>query len=185
MRFRRRFDSRGVVLSIKACLQLAYPVPARGYGVVWILFEIPLKPALVEVRMIEGYKAWLLPPETPNKCQLRNDDVGDEAELRLLRKIKAFLGFSLCVCECLSAGDQVGDQMIAAKGCVGEVTGSQCDVKSAPHERLPRAHMFCPRNNQISEGHVDTRLGMARRLPLYQAKAEFSEPKARWVIAEE
>src|SRR5579871_2639926 len=80
MRFQRSINSRGIVLSIKARLQLADPVPARGYGVIWVFLQILLKPALVEVRMIEGYKAWLLSPENPNKCQLRNDDVGDEAE---------------------------------------------------------------------------------------------------------
>ena len=66
---------------------------------------------LIEPLIVEGAECRRQATERPDKPELRGDDVNDETEPSLLRKLEAILGFTLRLNKRISHGEKVGVQV--------------------------------------------------------------------------
>ena len=80
--------------------------------------------------------------------------VDDETEANLLRKPQAVLSFALHLNQLISCCQHVFDQMVAAITRKGKVTDFVGSIEGPDHKIAPGPDMFCPWQNDISEGHI-------------------------------
>jgi hypothetical protein len=74
-------------------LQLSDPIAQMGRRRITV--QITLEPYLVEPGVVEGAERLRRAPEWSDMAELHSRHVSDETELRLLREVKAALGFTL------------------------------------------------------------------------------------------
>ena len=84
------------------------------------------------------------------KLELCGDEVDDETEPRLAREVEPGLGLALHLGERIAAGEKVREEVVAAKGRVGEVAGLLRRVEGVPRERAARAGNAASRVSQGS-----------------------------------
>jgi hypothetical protein len=82
---------------MKARLQLADPIPARGQREARIRLEMLLEACLIELRIIEGVECRSQTAERKYQPQLAGDDVDDETEPYLAGEFQPGFGFPLDV----------------------------------------------------------------------------------------
>src|SRR4051794_20330605 len=70
----------------------------------------------------------------PDQLELRGDDLADQAELRLVRKLEAPFGLTLRLCQRISSGEKIGVQIVAAVRGKREVAGLVRDIECAAHQ---------------------------------------------------
>ena len=90
-------------------MQLSDPVPALGQRQHRVTRQMALEPKLIKLLIVEGAEFRRQATEGPDKPELRGDDVNDETEPHLLRKLEAILGFTLHLNERISRREKVRD----------------------------------------------------------------------------
>src|SRR3984893_9186473 len=115
-----------------------------------------LEPKLIDPLIVKGAESWRQATEGPDKPELRGDDVNDETEPSLLRKLEPILGFTLRLNEWVSHGEKVraqGDCTISRKR---EVTDFACRFDGATHQSASKTSMLRPWHDDTSERHICT-----------------------------
>ena len=70
-----------------------------------VILQMTLELYLVELCMVKGAEACCQAPECSDKPELQIEQLAEETELRLLRKVQAILGFTLHLNERISRLD--------------------------------------------------------------------------------
>src|ERR1700751_3209537 len=89
---RRRSDGRAIVAGQHASLQLPNPVPALRQGQVRLTRQVAFAAGIIELRIVKAPERRGQPTQRPDQPELRGNDVDDEAEPRLLRKLESPIG---------------------------------------------------------------------------------------------
>src|SRR5882672_10902669 len=92
-----------------------------------MIFEL----ALVEPFVIKGAEFWCQAAQSPDKPELRGDNVDNETKPRLPRKVEPILGFALRIAEWIPGSEKIRVQVIAAVSREGKVADLVCDVEGA------------------------------------------------------
>src|ERR1700737_1080307 len=143
-----------------------------------------LEPKLIEPLIVEGAEFWRQATEGPDKPELRGDDVNDETEPSLLRKLEPILGFTLRLNEWVSHGEKVraqGDCTISRKR---EVTDFARCIDGATHHIAASPNMFRPWHDDTSERHLCTSLEALQSAFFDQFITELTESKPGLIVAE-
>src|SRR3981081_1064057 len=130
--FRCSRDRRCAIAGVNARLQLEHPIAGRGASQAWIIFQMLLEAALVELRIIEGVKVRRKSTERPDESVLRGNEVADETEPHLLHEFERFLDLELDFTEGIPGGKKIRIQVGAAIGCIRKVSGALRRAESAP-----------------------------------------------------
>src|SRR4026207_242078 len=132
---------------MKECLQFSNPVPRTDHRLVAI--QITHELSFVELCMRKGAECCRQAPECSDKAELRNRHVNDDAELSLLREVKAILGFSLQVVQRASRREEqaVQTEMTVGRRC--EPAYRCCCVQRLTHHVRASQEMFHPRHDAI------------------------------------
>src|SRR3984893_7770097 len=117
-----------------------------------------LKPKLIDPLIVKGAESWRQATEGPDKPELRGDDVNDETEPSLLRKLEPILGFTLRLNEWVSHGEKVGAQRDCTISRKREVTDFARCIDGATHQIAASPNMFRPWHDDTSERHICTSL---------------------------
>src|ERR1700726_3412280 len=155
--FRCSRNSRRIVASINARLQLANPIPRRGNGQLGFALQTLLEAALVELRAIEGCKGRLLSTEHPDEPELTGHAVADESKRHLPYEFESVLGLPLGFTERISGGEKIGDQVDAAIGYIRKITGHLRRRESPPQQVTAHRQGLRPINDVDGKNEVDTR----------------------------
>src|SRR5882724_1373028 len=139
---------------------------------------------LIEPLIVEGAECRRQATERPDQPALRGDDVNDETEPSLLRKLEAILGFTLHLNERISRREKVRVQVVAAISRKGEVADFVRGIESATHQIAASLDMSCPWHDDISERHIGTGLEARQSAFFDQFIAEPTKSKAVLVVAE-
>src|SRR5258708_23989014 len=99
---------------------------------------------LVEPLIVEGAEFRRQATEGPDKPELRGDDVNDETEPGLLRKLEAILRFTLRLNERISHGEKVRVQVDWTISRKREVTDFVRRIEGATHQIAASTDMFRP-----------------------------------------
>src|ERR1700688_880588 len=143
-----------------------------------------LEPKLIEPLIVEGSEFCRQATEGPDEPDLRGDDVNDETEPSLLRKLEPILSFTLRVNEWISHGEKVRVQVDWAIGRKREVTDFARCIDGATHQIAASPNMFRPWHDDISERHICTGLEALQSAFFDQFIAELTELKAGLIVAE-
>src|SRR6202171_5409469 len=155
--FRCSRNSRGIVASINARLQLANPIPRRGKGQLGFALEALLEAALVELRAIEGCKDRPQSTEHTDKPELPDHAVADESERRLPYEFESILGLPLGLTERISGGQKIRDQVDAAIGYIRKITGLLRRLESPPQKAAAYRQVLRPVNDVGGKNEAHTR----------------------------
>ena len=96
--------------------------------------QMTLEPKLIKLRIIKGAEFRRQAAECPDEPELRGDEVNDETEPRLPRKLEAMLGFTLHLHERISRREKVRIQVDAAVRRKSEVTNLVRGLERATHQ---------------------------------------------------
>src|SRR5687767_10284349 len=94
-----------------------------------------LQPLLVALDVVEAAECRRETAKRPDQLELCGDEVDNETEPRLAREVEPVLGLALHLGERITAGEELRDQAVAAKGRVGEVSGLLRRVEGVPRGR--------------------------------------------------
>ena len=143
-----------------------------------------LEPKLVEPLIVERTECRRQATEGPDERQLRGDDVNDETEPRLLRKLQAILGFTLHVSERIAGDEKVRVQVVAAIRRKGEVADFVRGIEGATHQIAVDPDMSRPLHDDISERHIGPGLETLQSAFFDQFIAQPTELISGLVVAE-
>src|SRR5690348_4959059 len=143
-----------------------------------------LEPNLLELLIVEAAEVRRQATEGPDKPELRGDDVNDEAEPSLLRKLKAILGLTLRLNEWISHGEKVRIQVDWTISSKRKVTDFVRGIEGAAHQIAAGPDMFRPWHDDISERHISTGLEALQSAFFDQFIAELTELKSGLIVAE-
>ena len=127
---------------------------------------------------------WRQASECSDESELRIDHVNGEAELRLLRKAKATLGFTLHHGERISRRDKQGSQDETAVRRICEVADFVCNLKGLTNHITANQWMFHPWHDGACEALIGRRLEAFQATLFNQFIAELSESERALVLAE-
>src|ERR1700684_868006 len=144
-----------------------------------MIFEL----ALVEPFIIEGAEFWRQVAQSPDKAELRGDNVDDKTKPRLPREVEPIFGFALRIAERISGCEKIRVQVVAAVSRKGEVADFNCGFESATHQIPAGLDVPCPRHNKIPKGHVGSGLVAMQSTLLHQFVAKPAESESSPVIA--
>ena len=165
-------------------MQLSDPVPALRCRQTWVTRQTAFEQELIEFLVVEGAEFRRQATKCPDKPELRGDDIDDETEPSLLRKVEPILGFTLHLNERVSRREKVSVQALAAIGCKREVAGPVCGLESAAQQITASPDMFRPWHDKISEDHTGPGLEALQSAFFDQFIAEPTESKSGLVVAE-
>src|SRR4029077_12454155 len=111
---RRGIDGRAIVPGQHARLQLPNPVPALGQSQIRLTCQVAFEAAFIELLIVKRSECRCQTAKHPDQSELRSDDVNDETEPRLLRKVETLLGFTLRFSQRISRREKIRVQIIAA-----------------------------------------------------------------------
>src|SRR5216683_2041842 len=143
-----------------------------------------LEPKLIEPLIVEGAEFRRQATEGPDKPELRGDDVNDETEPSLLRKLEPILGFTLRFNEWISHGEKVRVQVDWTISRKREITNFVRCIDGATHQIAAGPNMFRPWHDDISERHICTGLEALQSAFFDQFIAELTELKSGLIVAE-
>src|SRR5579863_3959512 len=143
-----------------------------------------LEPKLIETLIVEGAEYCRQATEGPDKPELRGDDVNDETEPSLLRKLEPVLGFTLRLNEWVSHSEKVRVQVDWTISRKREVADFARCINGAKHQIAARPNVFRPWHHDISERHVCTGLEAFQSAFFDQFIAQLPESKAGLIVAE-
>src|SRR3984893_4908905 len=143
-----------------------------------------LEPKLIEPLIVEGAEFWRQSTEGPDKPELRGDDVNDETEPSLLRKLEPILGFTLRLNEWVSHGEKVRAQRDCTISRKREVTDFARCIDGATHQIAASPNMFRPWHDDTSERHICTGLEALQSAFFDQLVTELTESKTGLIVAE-
>src|SRR5882757_819272 len=90
--------------------------------------------AFVELLTVERSECRCQTTKRPDQLQLRGDDLDDEAEPRLLRKLEAPLGLTLRACQRIASRKKIRVEIVAAVRGKREVAGLVRDLERAAYQ---------------------------------------------------
>jgi hypothetical protein len=107
-----------------------------------ILRETLFEPVLIESGAVERAEARGLAAESSDKSELSRDEIDDETELRMARKVESGLSLTLHFVERIAAGEKLGNDTVVTKGRGGEIADPQRRVEGVPgdcaaHREMP------------------------------------------------
>src|SRR6266540_1630162 len=143
-----------------------------------------LEPKLIEPLIVKGAEFRRQATEGPDKPELRGDDVNDETEPSLLRKLEAILGFTLRLNRRISHGEKVRVQVDWTISRKREVTDFVRGIEGATNQIAASPDMFRPWHDDIAETHIGTGLEALQSAFFDQFIAEPTELKSGLVVAE-
>ena len=114
--------------------------------------------AFIELLTVERSECRCQATKRPDQLELRGDDLDDEAEPRLLRKLEAPFGLTLRACQRISSCEKIRVQIVAAVRGKREVAGLVRDIERAAHQVTAGAHVPRPWHDEIAERHVGSGL---------------------------
>src|SRR5713226_6869165 len=155
---RRCIDGRAIVPGQHARLQLPNPVPALRQSEIPLTCQMVLEAEFVELLTVERSERRCQATKRPDQLELRGDDLDDEAEPRLLRKLEAPFGLTLRVCQRISSSEKIRVQVVAAVRGKREVAGLVRDIERAAHQLTAGANVPRPWHDEIAERHVGSGL---------------------------
>src|SRR5690242_1458211 len=141
-----------------------------------------LEPKLIEPLIVEGSEFWRQATEGPDKPDLRGDDVNDETEPGLLRKLEPIFGFTLGLNEWVSNREKVRVQMDWTMSRKSEITDFARGIDCATHQIAASPNMFRPWHDDISERHVCTSLEALQSAFFNQLITELTESKTGLIV---
>src|SRR5258705_1991093 len=150
--FRCSRNSRRVVASVNAGLQLANPIIGRGNGQLGFALQALLQAALVELRVIEGGST-----EHADEPELPGHAVADESERHLPYEFESILGLPLSFTEWISGGERIREQVDAALGYIRKITGLLRRLESPPQKAATYRQVLRPVDDVDGKNEVDTR----------------------------
>src|SRR5271156_5045760 len=167
---------------MKERLQLSDPVPGTDHR--WAAVQIMHELYFVELRVLKRAEFCRQAPEHSDKPELRTRHVNDDAELRLLREVKAILGFPLQIVERASRPDEqaVQTEMTVRSGC--EVAYRFCCGERLTQHATASQEMFHPWHGAICKCLTRNRLEAFQATPFNQVVAKLSKSKCILVITE-
>src|SRR5260370_41780001 len=112
-------------------LQLSDPVPALRRRQTWVGRQTAFEPELIELLVVEGAEFRRQATKCPDQPELRGDDIDDETEPGLLRKVEPIHGFILHLNKRVSRREKVSVQALAAIGRKCEVAGPVRGLESS------------------------------------------------------
>src|SRR3954468_9407964 len=112
-----------------------------------------LESTLIELPIVKVAECHRQSTEGPDQTELRGDDVDDETEPGLLRKLETTLGFTLRLNERVSRREKIRVQVNAAVRRKREVAYLVSGLERAPHQIASSPDMFRPRHDDIPEAH--------------------------------
>src|SRR5262249_47726954 len=122
--------------------------------------------------------------ERPDKPELCGDDVNDETEPGLLRKLEAILSFTLHLDERISRRQKVRVQVVAAVRRTTEVADLVRGLKRLMYQASTSLHMFGPWHDVTSKSQRGSGLESLHPAFFDQFIAEATELKSGLVVAE-
>jgi hypothetical protein len=143
-----------------------------------------LQPLLVALDVVEAAECRRETAKRPDQLELCGDEVDNETEPRLAREVEPVLGLALHLGERITAGEELRDQAVAAKGRVGEVSGLLRRVEGVPRGRAVRPGMPYRGIREVSESQVDPGLQAVHPRLFHQVQPELAEAETRLIVAE-
>src|SRR5439155_7753915 len=143
-----------------------------------------LEPKLIEPIIVKGAEFRRQTTEGPDKPELRGDDVNDETEPSLLRKLEAILGFTLRLNKRISHGEKVRVQVDWSISRKREVTDFVRGIEGATNQIAASPDMFRPWHDDIAETHIGTGLEALESAYFDLFIAEPGESKYVLVVAD-
>src|ERR1700751_3281282 len=104
------------------------------------------EPALNKLTIIEAAELGCQASKHPNQVELSGYRIDDEAKPSPLCKLEAILGFSMCVDQWISCGEQIGVQTEAAISSKGEVADPVGSIKGSKYQVSGGSDMLGTRN---------------------------------------
>src|SRR5258706_6001915 len=155
--FRCSRNRRRVVAGVNARLQFANPIPRRGKSQLGFALQALLEAALVELRAIEGCKGRPQSTEHADEPELPRHTVADESERHLPYEFESILGLPLDFAERISGGEKIGDQVDAAIGYIGKITGHLRRRESLPQQVTAHRQVLRPVYDVDGQNEPETR----------------------------
>jgi hypothetical protein len=139
---------------------------------------------LIEFLMVKAAEFRRQAAEGLDKPELRGDEVNDETKPSLLRKLEAFLGFTLHLRERISRGEEVRVQVSAAVRRISEVADLVRGLERPAYQVTAGPDMFRPWHDETSENHIGPCLEAFQTAFFSQFITELTEAKSGLVVAE-
>src|SRR5436309_13648662 len=137
-----------------ARLQPPNPVPALGQSEIPLTCQMAFEAAFIELLTVERSECRCQATKRPDQLELRGDDLDDEAEPRLPRKLEAPFGLTLRACQRISSCEKIRVQIAAAVRGKREGAGPVRDIERAAHKRTAGAHVPGPWQDEVGERRV-------------------------------
>src|SRR5882724_6949721 len=139
---------------------------------------------LIEPLIVEGAECRRQATERPDQPELRGDDVNDETEPGLLRKLEAILGFTLHLDERISRRQKVRVQVVAAVRRKTEVANLVRSLERPMYQVSTNPDMFGPWHDVTSKSQIGPGLESLQPAFFDQFIPEATELKSGLVVAE-
>ena len=107
-----------------------------------------LEPKLLKLPIVKRAEFRRQAPESPDKPELRGDDVDDQTKPSLPGKLEAVLGFTLDLSERISRGEKDRVQVVATDHRISEVPDLVRGLERPAHKVKAGPDMFGPRYDQ-------------------------------------
>src|SRR6266849_3482120 len=132
-------------------------------------------PRLIHISIIEAAELRGQAAERPNECELRRDDVNDNAEAYLPQKRERILGSTLHLHKLFPRREKITEKLATAISRPGKVTHFVSSVKGATYEVATGPDMSRPGHDDISENRIRTRAEALQSTLLDQVIAELTK----------
>src|SRR5712672_587959 len=137
-------------------------------------------PRLIHISIIEAAELRGQAAERPNECELRRDDVNDNAEAYLPQKRERILGFTLHLHKLFPRREKITEKLATAISRPGKVTHFVRGIKGATYEIATGPDMSRPGHDVVSEkrtgNHGKPQIGNARAVAVAVLEAEIHHP---------
>src|SRR5260370_20066999 len=143
-----------------------------------------LESKLIKLSILKGAEFRRHATEGPDKPELHSDDVTDETEPSLPRKLEAILGFTLHLHERISRCQKVCVQVDAAVHCKTEVADLVRGLERPMYQGAASPDMFRRWDQVTSEDHIGPGPEALQAAFFDQFIAEPAESKSGLVVAE-
>src|ERR1700735_3509970 len=101
------------------------------------------EPKLIKLSIIEAAEVRSQAAKRPNQIELCRNSIDDKTKPCPLRKLEAFIGFSVCLDERVSGREQIGVQAEATIGCKGEIADLVSTIKGSMDQISSSSDMPC------------------------------------------
>src|SRR6516165_5425726 len=122
--------------------------------------------------------------ERPNECELRRENVCDEAKTRPAAGLEITFSFRLQIVQRGSRCETQRDQVGLTEGFVHQVASLPCQIERALHHRRCGPDGTGPGQDVVSDNIVDLAAKTREIVSLGECSAQVAKPEAVAVVAE-